>query len=118
MFNKTLNAISIITLIFFFNITLTFAEIVKNIEISGNERIPKETILMFSEVKINQNLEEENLNEILKNLYDSNFFKDISVNLSKNTLSINVIENPIIEDVIFNGINIKVCLVGCTYHCG
>ncbi len=107
MFNKTLNAISIITLIFFFNITLTFAEIVKNIEISGNERIPKETILMFSEVKINQNLEEENLNEILKNLYESNFFKDISVNLSKNTLSINVIENPIIEDVIFNGIKSK-----------
>ncbi len=107
MFNKTLNAISIITLVFFFNITLTFAEIVKNIEIYGNERIPKETILMFSEVKINQNLEEENLNEILKNLYESNFFKDISVNLSKNTLSINVIENPIIEDVIFDGIKSK-----------
>ncbi len=107
MFNKTLNAISIITLVFFFNISLSYAEIVKNIEIYGNERIPKETILMFSEVKINQNLEEENLNEILKNLYESNFFKDISVNLSKNTLSINVIENPIIENVILNGIKSK-----------
>ena len=107
MFNKTLNTISIITLIFLFNISSSFAEILKNIKIYGNERIPKETILMFSGVKINQNLQEENLNDILKNLYESNFFKDISLNFSKNTLSINVIENPIIENVIFNGIKSK-----------
>ena len=107
MYKNIINLISIITLILLVNISISFAEIIKKIEIYGNERIPDETIIMFSGIKIDQNIEESNLNEILKNLYDSNFFKDISVNLSNNILSINVIENPIIEKVIYDGIKSK-----------
>ena len=69
--------IKLIKLILFFTIffyTYSFSEIINKIIINGNERIPKETILMFSTVEINENINSDRLNEILKNLYDSNFF--------------------------------------------
>ena len=42
------------------------SEIVKNIEILGNERVSNETILMFSDVNINDDLTENRINSILK----------------------------------------------------
>ena len=53
-------------------------KIIKNIEIRGNERIPDETILMFSGVKINESLDDLQINSVLKNLYNSNFLKCFS----------------------------------------
>ncbi len=80
------------------------AEIVKKIIVKGNDRISKETILLFSEVNINQNINKEELNSILKNLYDTNFFNDVSVNLNNNNLVIQVNEAPIIDKIKFTGI--------------
>jgi len=80
------------------------SEIVKSIEIIGNERVSDETIRLFSRVSINENLDNNDLNDILKNLYDTNFFKDIALELVSNILRINVEENPIIENITINGI--------------
>ncbi len=80
------------------------SEIVKNIEILGNERVSNETILMFSDVNINDDLTENRINSILKSLYETNFFKDVSVSFNSSKLSITVIENPIIQSIIYNGI--------------
>ena len=55
------------------------SEIIKNIEVSGNVRISDETIILFSEIKKNQDLKNENLNLIIKKLYTTNFFSDINV---------------------------------------
>ena len=41
---------------------------------------------------------------ILKNLYETNFFKDVKVNFENNKLVVSVIENPIIQDISHNGI--------------
>ena len=59
------------------------SEIIKKIEINGNERIPNETILMFSDVEINDALTKEKLNLILYNLYESNFLKMLLLILMK-----------------------------------
>ena len=53
--------------LFFISITSSFAEVVKKIEINGNERISNETILLFSQVNINDDLKSSDLNNILKN---------------------------------------------------
>ena len=83
------------------------AEIVKNIDVKGNERISSETILMFSDVSINDDADNQKINEILKNLYESNFFENISVSITNNNLLINVVELPIIQDISFEGIKAK-----------
>ena len=89
-----------------FNNTV-LADIVKNIEVKGNERISSETILMFSDVSINDEVNSQKINKILKNLYDSNFFENISINITNNNLLINVVELPIIENILFKGIKAK-----------
>ena len=98
---KLLSSIILLFSLFF---TSVKSEIVKNIEITGNERVSDETILMFSDVNINDDLTENEINNILKSLYQTNFFKDVSVNFSSSKLSIIVVENPIIQNITYNGI--------------
>ena len=83
------------------------AEIIKKIEILGNERIPKTTIKMLSNIDVNDSINENKINEILKDLYDSNFFEDISINYNNNILSIFVKELPIIESITIEGVKAK-----------
>ena len=59
---------------------------------------------MFSGISINDNLTENDLNEALKKLYDTNFFELISLKVSNNVLFIKVKENLIIQNISFNGI--------------
>ena len=72
-------------------INQTLGSIINKIEITGNERIPAETIIMFSSVSLNDELNSDSLNKILKNIYDSNFFKNVNVEFNNNTLIINVL---------------------------
>ena len=96
--------ITINFLLFSFFFLPVLGDVIKKIEITGNERISDSTIEMFSSISINDDLNSKTLNQIIKNLYDTNFFKDISVNFSNNTLFINVLENPIIQNVTYEGI--------------
>ena len=79
----------------------------ENIVINGNERISNETILVFSKISKVKSLDENSINDILKRLYKSGFFKDVSVQIENNNLTINVLENPIIQTVFINGIKRK-----------
>jgi outer membrane protein insertion porin family len=92
------------------SIFLTFSTYSKNYEkiiVNGNERISSETILVFSEITDNKSLDENSVNEILKRLYNSGFFKDVTVKIENNNLVINVLENPIIQTVFIEGIKRK-----------
>jgi len=92
------------------SIFLTFPSYSKNYEkiiINGNERISNETILVFSEIQDNIPLDENSINEILKKLYKSGFFKDVTVKIENNNLTIDVLENPIIQTVFIEGIKRK-----------
>ncbi len=84
--------------------TNVFATTLKKIIINGNDRISDETIKMFSTVKKGQNISDLNLNIILKDLYETNFFKNVSVEINENQLIINVVELPIIQNVSYEGI--------------
>ena len=90
-----------------FVLEFSIAQIVKNIEISGNKRIPDETIIMFSSVNVNDEINDNKLNEILKDLYDSSFFENVTVNFTDNNLKISVVEFPIIDEIIYKGIKAK-----------
>ena len=99
--------IIIITLIFLNLIkSNAFSEIIKDIKIKGNDRISSSTIILFSDAKINENVDNFKLNEILKNLYETNFFDDISVNIDNNELIIVVDESPI-DNIKIEGIKAK-----------
>ena len=93
-----------------FFLFLTFSVFSKNYEkiiVNGNDRISDETVLVFSEIIDDKILNENSINDILKKLYKSGFFKDVNIKLENNNLIINVIENPIIQTVFIKGIKRK-----------
>ena len=102
---KKLLIFNIFYLFLFFNISN--AEIVNKIVINGNERVSDETIIVFSAVKLGDTINAEKLNQIVKSLYDSNFFDNISTSLNNQELTITVKESPIINKVEFQGIKSK-----------
>ena len=63
----------LIFILFIFTSVLR-AEVTNEINIEGNQRISSETIKMFSGVSIKSDLSENDLNKILKQLYQTNFF--------------------------------------------
>ena len=92
------------------SVFLTFSSHSKNYEniiINGNERISNETILVFSKISEDKSLDENSINDVLKRLYKSGFFKDVSVKIENNNLTIDVMENPIIQTVFIEGIKRK-----------
>ena len=88
----------------FFYTTFVSSEVVNNIQIIGNDRITKETIVMFSGLSVNDNIESSDVNNILKNLYETNFFKTIEINFKNNIFYITVEEYPVIQNIIYQGI--------------
>ena len=101
------NIFKLISLTFFvlvLSFNLLHADTVNKIEITGNERISDETIELFSKITLNQKINQTDLNQLLKNLYDTNFFNDVSVKFINNILQIKVVENPIIENINYVGI--------------
>ena len=94
-------------LIFFFHFTNVFADQIKDIKISGNKRISEPTILVLGQIKKDANYTNEDLNNSLKSLYETNFFSDIDISLIDGVLTIKIVENPIIEDIEITGIKNK-----------
>ena len=94
-------------LFFFVKITFVNAEIIKSISVTGNDRVTDETIIIFSDVNIGDDLSINDLNQIIKNLYTTDFFKNVSINLKDNILKISVIENNLIQSIEINGVKNK-----------
>ena len=91
-----------------------FSEVVNKIIIEGNERISAETISIFSTVSINDDLDTKKLNDILKDIYSTGFFNDVKIEFNNNILKIKVIENPIIQNIIYEGVKNKTLLESIT----
>ena len=91
-------------LLFFLISTYVNAEKITKIDISGNDRISDDTVKMFADISVAEEITDNDLNLILKRLYESNFFESIEVELQQKILKINVKEFPIVQDVSINGI--------------
>ena len=114
MFKNRIGLLFFCILTIIFTNKPVFSEIIKEIEINGNERVSSETIIMFSKISINDDLKPADINNVIKNLYQSNFFNDVTVTLKSNKLTIAVDELPIIENINFNGIKSKTLLENLT----
>ena len=100
------NLLYLLVLYLFFSVNVS-AEIIKQFLISGNDRISDQTIILFTERELNQDIKEKDLNEILNNLYNTSFFKEANLAFENNILTINVIENPIIQSITIKGVKSK-----------
>jgi len=79
------------------------AEVIQKVNVSGNSRISEETIKVYGGITIGEDYSAFDLNKILKNLYDTNFFEDIKVAINNGILEINIKEYPLINSISLNG---------------
>ena len=82
----------------------SFAEIVNEIQISGNKRVSDETVKVYGEIKPEgSDFSNSDINNILKNLYSTNFFEDVNIEIRNKKLIINLIEYPVINEIVLIG---------------
>ena len=93
-----------ISLLFCLFLNSVSAEIIKDIEIKNNNRISKQTIITYGKIELNKDYTLNEINEIFKNLYETNFFESLNIDIVDNKLIIDVKENKIIQEVKVEGI--------------
>ena len=89
-------------LVSIFTLSLNSA-IIKKIEIIGNDRVSDQTIIVYGDIKVNEDINEQKLNQILNDLYSTDFFEDVKVQIKDNVLIINLKEYSVINKLIFFG---------------
>ena len=95
----------LISILLLSSISFSFADenLVKEIEIVGNQRIDVETVISYGKIEINDIYSDEIGNEILKNLFNTELFSNIEIKYNNSKLTISIVENPTINLIKFQG---------------
>ena len=72
---------------------MSWEEIITDVAVDGNKRISKETLIIFGGISKGTDYTDEDLNEVLKKIYSTKFFKNINLKIENSILNISVIEN-------------------------
>ena len=87
-----------------FAFTFVFAEVINSVQVKNNNRITNETIVTFGNIQLGKDYSEEQLNNILIDLYNTNFFSDIKFDIQGDILIVDVKERKIVQQIILNGV--------------
>ena len=99
-----MNKFYLILISIFLVTSFSTAEIVNQIEINGNKRVSDETIKVYGDIKqVGSDFTPTDLDKILKNLYSTNFFEDVNIEINNNKLTINLNEYPLINEIVLIG---------------
>ncbi len=76
---------------------------ISDIHVAGNQRIESSAVENYLGVRRGDNPSRYDLDIALKKLYATGFFSDVSVNLESSVLKVIVVENPSVNEVLFEG---------------
>lgn len=77
--------------------------VIKNIQINGLQKIPRDTVLEYLPVKPGQTLTSSDTTHIIQTLYQTGFFTNVTLARQGDTLIINVSERPTIGLIKISG---------------
>ncbi|MGF1549452.1 MAG: outer membrane protein assembly factor BamA [Sphingomonadaceae bacterium] len=78
--------------------------VIRSIRVEGNQRLEPETILSYTDLRAGQAYSRETLDQALKDLFDTELFANVQIlGADTGNLVIEVVENPVINRVIFEG---------------
>jgi outer membrane protein insertion porin family len=100
--------ITLITLILLISIySFANGEIIDDIVVKNNNRISKQTIITYGKIELNKNYTLKDINQVFRNLYQTDFFENLKIDIVGSQLVINVTENKIIQNVTVEGVKSK-----------
>ncbi|MBU6419605.1 MAG: outer membrane protein assembly factor BamA [Proteobacteria bacterium] len=73
------------------------------INVSGNQRIESSTIIAYMVVQPGDPFDPEKINQSVKTLYATGLFQSVNITRSGNNLDVAVVENPLVDQVLFAG---------------
>ncbi|MDH3659140.1 MAG: outer membrane protein assembly factor BamA, partial [Alphaproteobacteria bacterium] len=76
---------------------------IEAIDVRGNQRIEETTVKSYLSVRVGDPFDEDELDQSLKNLYASSYFEDVSLRREGDRLIVDIVENPIINRIAFEG---------------
>ncbi len=76
---------------------------IENVIISGNQRVESATIMRYAQLSNNTDIAASEVNRAIKNLYKTGFFAEVSVQPKGKDLLVQVVENPMVNQVMFEG---------------
>ncbi|MDC0518171.1 outer membrane protein assembly factor BamA [Candidatus Pelagibacter sp.] len=83
------------------------ADIINDIIVKNNNRISKQTIITYGNIELNKDYNLSDVNQVFRNLYETDFFESLEIDIVDNQLIINVKENKIIANVSTEGVKSK-----------
>ena len=100
--------IALISFIFLVSIfSYANADIVDDIVVKNNNRISKQTIITYGKIELNKDYTLKDINQVFRNLYETDFFETLKIDIVGSQLVINVKENKIIQSVSIKGMKSK-----------
>lgn len=79
------------------------AQTISSIEVSGNQRIGRETVLTYVTIEPGRAATALKIDESLKALFATGLFQDVSITTRGSVLIVNVAENPIVNGIALLG---------------
>ncbi|MEQ1883369.1 MAG: POTRA domain-containing protein, partial [Burkholderiales bacterium] len=80
-----------------------YAETIAQIRIEGNQRVEEETVFSYLQFSRGEEFDPEKIDESIKVLFQTGLFADVQMFQRGNTLVIKLEENPLINQVNFEG---------------
>ncbi len=83
--------------------SLVMATPVRDVQVVGSERVEASTVLTYLSLKKGDEVNQDALDEALKSLFATGLFADVQVSETDGIVTVRVVENPIINEVVFEG---------------
>ncbi len=77
--------------------------VIREIKVEGAQRVEPQTVLSYMDLKLGDQVSRAEMNQSLKNLYATGLFADIVLRQQGDTLIVQVMENPVINEIAFEG---------------
>lgn len=78
-------------------------QVIKKIDVQGSQRVEPSTITSYMNLNVGDTVDSEIADTALKNLFATGLFADVKIGYNAGTLVVNVVENPLINQIAFEG---------------
>lgn len=83
--------------------TVVAQTVVRDIQVEGNRRVEADTVRSYLQFSVGDSYDASKADASLKSLFSTGLFADVSIDLAGSTVLVTVVENPVINQVVFEG---------------
>jgi len=76
---------------------------IRSITVNGSQRLEADTVRSYMKLRVGQTYSQEAADQALKDLFETELFKDVSIQNNAGAVIIDVVENPVINRILLEG---------------